>query len=399
MYKERFLVDAVVLEGRSAREVAKAHGVSKSWIYELVARFRKGGYKALKPRSRRPQSCKHQVSEKVVKAIVKLRKQLERDGHDAGAHTIAFHLAKQLDHTPSVTTIWRILKRKGLVVPKPQRCPHSSIKRFQADLPNQMWQADVTHWHLADGSDVEILNFEDDHSRLFLASDVYATTKAADVVGTFHKVCSYHGLPASLLTDNGAVFTAKARKGKVLLESELERLGIVYKNSRPYHPQTCGKVERLHQTLKKYLAKQAPAKTNAELQVQLDRFVHYYNNVRPHRALGRRTPLQAFNDRVKAGPVKAADTDTYFRVRNDKVDKSGSVTLRHQSRLYHIGIGRAYKGQPIRLLIADRNIRVVDKDGQLIRQLTLDPNRNYQPINGEKVSTMSRDMCPACPET
>src|SRR5438874_6165213 len=87
--------------------------------------------------------------------------------------------------------------------------------------------------------------------------------------------------------------------GKVLFESELERLGVLFKNSRPYHPQTCGKVERLHQTLKRYLAKQTPARTLQELQGQLDAFAHYYNHIRPHRALDGRTPLQAYSARVK----------------------------------------------------------------------------------------------------
>jgi transposase InsO family protein len=145
-------------------------------------------------------------------------------------------------------------------VPEPQKRPRSSLIRFEADLPNETWQTDVTHWHLSGGEHVEILNMIDDHSRLFLASEAYPTVKAPDVVDTFHKAASLHGLPASLLSDNGAVFTATPRKGKVLLQTELERYGIASKNSRPYHPQTCGKIERLHQTLKRYLTRQPPQK-------------------------------------------------------------------------------------------------------------------------------------------
>src|SRR5439155_19748895 len=136
------------------------------------------------------------------------------------------------------------------------------------------------------------------------------------------KARDYHGLPSSLLSDNAAVFTGYPRHGKVLLEAELERLGIVFKNSRPYHPQTCGKVERLHQTLKRFLAKQPPPRTRAELQAQLDGFRDYYNHIRPHRALGGRTPLQAYEARLKAKPASAAKR-THFRVRKDRVDKTG----------------------------------------------------------------------------
>jgi transposase InsO family protein len=317
----------------------------------------------------------------MAQAIVVLRRQLQADGHDAGPATIAYHLAQRMDGVPSRATIWRILKREGLITPQPQKRPRSSLIRFQADLPNETWQTDITHWQLAAGEHVEILNFIDDHSRLFLASDAYPTTKAQDVVDSFHKAASLHGLPSSLLSDNGAVFTATPRRGKVLLQSELQRLGIASKNSRPYHPQTCGKIERLHQTLKRYLAKQKPAKSIQDLQRQLDTFVHYYNDIRPHRALDGRTPLQAYSARIKAKPTNGASrAPTHFRVRQDKVDAYDKVSVRYISKLYKIGLGRAHKGHTIKLLIADQQIRVTDLNGQLIPELTLDPTRKYQPL-------------------
>jgi transposase InsO family protein len=382
--KARYLVEAHLVEGRSVSELAAAHGVHRSWIYKLLARYREGGYEALEPRSRAPRSSPNRTPEEVVRSVVSLREQLLSQGHDCGAETIAHHLARQgIDGVPSVSTIWRILRREGLVSPQPQKRPRSSLIRFEAELPNEMWQADITHWRLAGGQDVEILNMIDDHSRLFLASHAFPTVKAADVVDVFRSATSLHGEPASLLCDNGAVFTATPRGGKVLLQVEMERLGVAAKNSRPYHPQTCGKVERLHQTLKRYLARQAAAKTLSELQGQLDAFAHYYNAIRPHRALGGRTPLQAYSARVKARPALEALPEAHFRIRHDKVDTAGTVTLRHDSKLHHIGLGRAHKGKPIKLLVADRDIRVLDaRTGELIRRLTLDPSRDYQPIGG-----------------
>lgn len=383
MDKARYLVEAHVVEGRSVSELAAAHGIHRSWIYKLLARYRAGGYGALERRSRAPRNSPNRTPAEVAQAIVALREQLSAEGHECGAATIACHLAQQSDVVPSVSTIWRILKREGLVVPQPQKRPRSSLLRFEAELPNEMWQADITHWALAGTGHAEILNLIDDHSRLFLASAAYPTFKAADVVGVFRAAVALHGAPACLLTDNGAVFTAAPRGGKVLLQAELERLGIAAKNSRPYHPQTCGKVERLHQTLKRYLARQAPARTPGDLQGQLDAFVHYYNTTRPHRALGGRTPLQAYSARIKARPAIAGDPDAHFRIRHDKVDTAGTVTLRHDSKLHHIGIGRAHKGKPVKLLIADRDIRILDlQTGELIRRLTLDPSRDYQPIGG-----------------
>jgi transposase InsO family protein len=375
----RYVVDAVLLEGRSAREVAAAHGISKSWIYALIERYRAGGYEALQPRSRRPRSCSHQTPLETVEQILKLRRELAAQGHDCGPLTIAYHLDQAGGSVPSTATIWRILRREGLIVAQPQKRPRSSLIRFEAQLPNELWQTDITHWQLAGGEHAEILNAIDDHSRLFICSHAYSYVKARDVVESFHRAAELHGLPATLLSDNGAVFTASARHGKVALQSELERLGVAAKNSRPYHPQTCGKIERLHQTLKRYLDKQQPAATLKDLQRQLDAFVHYYNDIRPHRALQGRTPLQAYSARIKAQPA-SSQANTYFRIRQDKVDQTGKVSLRHMSRLYKIGIGRAHKGRPVKLLIADLQIRVIDLDGQLLRQLTLDPSRTYQRI-------------------
>jgi transposase InsO family protein len=375
----RYVVDAVVLEGRSVRDVARAHGLSKTWIYELLGRYRAGGYEALEPRSRRPRKCPHQTPPELVQEILDLRKELGEAGHDCGPATIRYHLAAHHEDAPSRATIWRILKREGLIVPQPQKRPICSRIRFEADLPNEMWQTDITYWQLAGGDQAEILNLIDDHSRLFLGSDAYTRVKAADVVASFHKAAQLHGLPYSLLSDNGAVFTGTARKGKVLLQSELERLGVLFKNSRPYHPQTCGKVERLHQTLKRYLSKQPPAQNLVELQGQLDVFAHYYNDIRPHRALGGQTPLQAYSARTKARPAGASPT-THFRVREDKVDQFGKVSLRYESRLYKIGLGRAHTGRTVKLLIAEQQIRVIDTNGELLRELKLDPNRTYQPL-------------------
>ena len=379
MDKARYLVEAHVVEGRSVAELAAVHGVHRSWIYKLLARYREGGLEALEPRSRRPHRCKHETPPDVVAEIVRLRSELSEQGHDAGAETIAYHLSQKRKDTPSPSTIWRVLRREGLVTPQRQKRPHSSLIRFEAELPNECWQADVTAWELASGELVEIIDLIDDHSRLHLGCDAYGRVKAADVVSSFHKAAELHGLPESLLSDNGAVFVGAYRKGKVLLEYELERLSIQFKNSRPYHPQTLGKVERLHQTLKRYLAKQPPAETLRELQEQLDGFRHYYNHIRPHRALGRRTPLQAYSARVKARPA-GASAKTYFRVRSDRVDDTGKVSLRYDSRLYKIGLGRAHKGRAVKLLIAGLQIRVIDANGELLRELTLDPSRCYQPL-------------------
>jgi transposase InsO family protein len=377
----RYLVEAHLREGRSVAELARAHGVHRSWIYKLLARYRAEGDVGLVPRSKRPQRSPSRVPEAVEDEIVLLRKRLADEGLDAGALTIHWHLAQRGDPVPSVSSIWRILIRRGFVVPQPAKRPKSSFVRFEAALPNECWQSDMTHWALADVAGVEIVNVLDDHSRFCLASVAFPVTRATDVAEVLLGAIERHGAPASVLTDNGCIYTAKHRGGRVVTETLLESLGITYKHSRPYHPQTCGKVERFHLTLKRFLARQDPAVDLAALQAQLDRFVAVYNTARPHRSLGRRTPEAVFDAKVKATPTARAGA-THFRVRRDRVDKTGRVTLRHQSRLLHIAIGRAHARRRVVLLVADLDVRVLADDGTLLRHLTLDPTRSYQALGG-----------------
>lgn len=378
----RYLVEAHLREGRSVAELARAHGVHRSWIYKLLARYREFGEAGLVPKSRRPHNSPNAVSAEVENEIVLLRKQLSEEGLDAGAVTIHWHLARGRETVPSVSSIWRILIRRGCVNHQPQKRPRSSFIRFEADLPNECWQSDMTHWSLSDGTHVEIINFLDDHTRLCVASVAVPVARATDVAEVFISAAQKYGTPASVLTDNGCIYTARYRGGKVVMETLLETLGVTYKHSSPYHPQTCGKVERFHQTLKKFLEKQTGVETIVDLQGAIDRFVSHYNNGRPHRALGRETPREVFDSKAKAHP-KNSVPETHFRVRHDKVDKTGVVTLRYESRLRHIGIGRAYVGTRVVLLIADADVRVVTTDGELLTHLTLDPSRDYQPISNQ----------------
>ena len=224
----RYLVEAHLREGRSVAELAASHGVHRSWIYKLRARYRAEGEAGLEPRSRRPKRSPTKTAEPFVAQILALREQLTRDGFDAGAHTIHAHLSRDQSDVPSPSTIWRVLKAEGLVTPQPHKRPRSSYVRFCAELPNECWQTDITCWR-----EVEIIGVIDDHSRLCMAARAFAQVKVADVVATFYEAASRFGLPQSLLSDNGAVYTAAPRRGRCAIESELLALGILYKHSRP----------------------------------------------------------------------------------------------------------------------------------------------------------------------
>jgi transposase InsO family protein len=382
--KARLVITAVLAERRRPAEVAAAYGVSRSWIYELLARHRAEGEAAFEPRSRRPKTSPRAIPAGTAALIVSLREQLAGRGLDAGPDTICWHLDHHHQIRVSAATVSRYLARAGLVVPEPGKRPKSSYIRFAAELPNERWQADFTHYPLADDTGTEILSWLDDHSRYALRVTAHHRVTGPTVITEFRAAAAQHGIPASTLTDNGMVFTTRlsgGRGGRNAFEHELRRLGVTQKNGKPRHPQTQGKVERFQQTLKKWLHGQAaqPA-TVAELQAMLGQFASYYNQQRPHRSLPHRaTPATAYAARPKAAPGDRA-SDTHDRVRTDRVDTDGKLTLRHSGRLHHIGIGRARARTRVLMLIQDLHVRVIDAaTGELLRDLTLDPSRDYQP--------------------
>jgi transposase InsO family protein len=392
MSKARLVITAVTMQKRPVAEVAHDYGVARSWIYELLARYREEGEAAFEPRSRRPHTTPNTTPTATVDVVLQLRKELTQTGHDAGADTVRWHLEHHHQVTLSRATVHRILVRNSQVVADPAKRPKSSYLRFEAEQPNETWQSDFTHYRLtrpdapttAPGVDVEIITWLDDHSRMALHISAHPRITAPIVLATFTETAAQHGYPASTLTDNGMVYTVRfagGRGGKTKLEVELRRLGITQKNSRPNHPTTCGKVERFQQTMKKWLRTQPVQPTTIpQLQRLLDRFATEYNTQRPHRSLAHRsTPATAYAGRPKAAPGDRS-SDTHDRVREDRISKTGSVTLRHNGRLHHIGIGRTYAGTYVRLLVQDLDIAVVDiATGELLRELVLDPTRDYQP--------------------
>jgi transposase InsO family protein len=384
MSKARLVITAVVAEGRSQGEVARQYGVSQGWVSKLVARYRAEGEAAFEPRSRRPRTTPNAISPDTADLIVALRKDLGGRGLDAGPHTIAWHLRHHHQVTVSAATISRYLTARGLVTREPSKRPKSSYIRFAAEQPNQRWQSDFTHYPLADGTGTEILTWLDDHSRYALSVTAHDRVTGPIVLATFRAAIAAHGAPASTLTDNGLVYTTRysgGRGGRNAFEHELRRLGIRQKNGKPNHPQTQGKVERFQQTLKKWLAAQQPQpRSLAQLGALLDDFTAYYNTRRPHKSLSHQaTPAAAYTARPKATPGDRT-ADTHDRVRADRIDDTGCVTLRHGGKLYHIGVGRTHARTHIILLVQDLHIRIINAaTGELLRQLTLNPERNYQP--------------------
>jgi transposase InsO family protein len=377
MSRARVAVLKVVTKQLSVTAAAVEYGYSRQHLHRLLARYRAGGLEAVEPRSRRPGSNSAATPGEVRERIVELRLQLTKDGLDAGPATIAWHLEREGHRPPAVSTIRRILHAAGLVVPEPRKRPRSSYRRFAAAQPNECWQSDFTHWRLADGADVEILNWLDDHSRYLLGCTVHTPVTGDHVTSRFLAAADRYGLPASTLTDNGRVYTARFGGGKNGFEYLLAALGIAQKNGHPGHPQTQGKIERFHQTLKRWLAQQPPAQNPAELQRQLDTFRHLYNHHRPHRELGRATPATAYTALPKAAPPGHGQPG-HYRLRYDRLDTLGKMSLRRAGRMHHLGIGATHAGKRVLAIADDHTVTVIHLDtGELLSSHHIEPSRSY----------------------
>jgi transposase InsO family protein len=377
MSKHRVAVLMVVTAQLSVTAAAAQYGISRQHLHRLLARYREDEHDELEPRSRRPHGSPQRTSAPVRDRIIGLRRELSGAGLDAGPVTIAWHLGREGLHVPSVSTIRRILHAAGLVVPEPHKRPRSAWIRFEAAQPNEVWQSDFTHWRLADATEVEIVSWLDDHSRYLLECRVFRRVSGEDVVATFTTAGEAHGWPAATLTDNGTVYTARLVGGRNGLEHLLAYLGIRQKNGAPGHPQTQGKVERLHQTLKRWLERQPRARTLLELQAQLDAFSLAYNEHRPHRALGRQTPGEAYRATPKALPSAPVGRG-HFRLRYDITDKKGTITLRRAGRMHHLRVGAAHAGRRVLAIVDEREVTVAALDtGEILSAHHIEPDRGY----------------------
>ncbi|PCC45518.1 integrase core domain-containing protein [Brevibacterium aurantiacum] len=381
--KNRAIILAITEGGLTHTEAATRFNVTTRWIRTLIARYRTGGLDAVDPQSKRPHTNPNATDEATIATILTLRTRLIAEGLDAGPESIWDRLPAQT--RPSTATIWRILRRNNTITDQPQKRPRSSWHRFEAAAPNETWQSDFTHWPLADGTDMKIISWLDDHSRKLLHATAYTEITGPIVIDTFIQTMDVHGPPASTLTDNGMVYTARFAGGAGGRNAQLNGfeqliadMGIVQKNGAANHPTTQGKIERYHQTLKRWLTADGLVDTIEELDKQLARFGLIYNTERPHRAIGRRTPQAAYTATDKAFPV-IETVKKIWRVRYDKIDAEGKVSLRYAGRLRHLGIGRAHARTRILLLVNGNETMVIDRSsGVIIAEHTIDTAKDYQ---------------------
>jgi transposase InsO family protein len=348
-------------------EFCARHGVSTWFFWDLRRRHRRLGDVVLEPLSRAPHHVANRTSVEVEDVIVTKRKELVDAGLDAGPASIAFYLRDRPDR-PSEATIWRILKARGLVVAEPSKAPKSSGRSWTAERVNECWPLDDTAWSLADGTEVKIINGLDDHSRLLVTSTAVESCTGEAALTALASAATVLGWCERVWTDNAQAF-------RHTLANALAHLGVTASHTRPYSPRSNGKIERFHQTLKRWLAAQPPPATIEELQIQLDCFRHFYNHHRPHRALGRRTPAEVWASAPKSGPsTQPLGTPTtlhYGTVQGGTLQAGGKRV---------ISLGATHNNSHAITVITGNACHVFIQ-GRLVRALQIDPTRRFQPLH------------------
>lgn len=364
------LVVEVEVEGLNVTEFCRQHGISTWLFYQLRKRYVVEGEAVLESRSRAPKTVTNRTPLWVEDLIIELRKELDGAGLDAGPASIRFYLPDRLCPgivVPSEATIWRVLTRRGFITPEPGKAPKHAYRRFVADRANECWQIDDIDWDLLDGSRVNVVTLIDDCTRLCPGLKAVEIVSGQAAFEAFSAAAENWGWPQRFLSDNAKAY-------KHTLAEAVGALGVDHRHGRSYHPQTQGKVERFHQTLQKWLHAQPPAASLEELQTQLDQFCHIYNNQRPHRSIGRKTPASVYATTPKTGPAdRPLGTPTSIH----RVTVHDGIC--HINKRYSITIGATHNGQQATIIITGLSCHIFIT-GQLIRHLQLDPTRRYQPL-------------------
>lgn len=355
--------------------LCREHGISRNTFHVLSRRFRDEGAAAFTTRSTRPATSPTRTNTSVADAIVRARKELDDEGLDNGPISIGWRLEKEgMQPVPSKSTIYRVLKDRGQIVAQPRKKPRGH-RSFEYSAPNGCWQIDGLEWRLVDDTTVCILQILDDHSRLDVCDYAAKSENSADTWAAYERAFDGYGIPVRALSDNGLAFSGKHRGGMAEVERNLAAKGTIAIASSIAHPQTCGKNERAHQTLKKWLTKQPRAATLEELQQQLDRYRAIYNN-RRHQGIGGMTPQQRWDATHPAKPESGP------RVRAGQCARPVSSTGVVQFDGLKIIIGRAWSGATATVYWQGDRVTVMIGD-TVARTLTLDRTTRYQKLSSK----------------
>ncbi|MFD6066344.1 IS481 family transposase [Amycolatopsis lurida] len=357
-------------------------GISRGVFHKYVTRFKAEGVDGFIRRSTAPRHHPTAFGPEVAEAVLRARKELEDEGWDNGPISIHWRLEDAgFEPLPSRSAIYRILRDRGLITPEPRKRPRTR-RRFEYADPNGCWQIDGMEYYLADGQKVCIIQILDDHSRLDVGTYAAASENSADTWAALQQAFAGYGVPVKVLSDNGLAFSGKHRGLMVELERHLAGEGVTTIASSVYHPQTCGKNERVHQTLQKWLAARPPAENLVALQHLLDQYRHTYNTQRRHQSLDGQTPQQRYDASPKTAPStnRQAPSGTTQR----PISATGVIAFSGCS----IVLGRRWAGHTATVFWQGDRITIMIGD-TVTHQLTLNRSVRYQRLTNQKPFTKS----------
>lgn len=368
--------------GETVAEVCARHGISRASFYRYRRRYREEGVAGLEPRSRRPRSSPAQIEPSLEARIAELRRRHPR----WGARRIQAELRRAGIEPPAVATIHRALRRNHLVAPQPARRPKAT-RRFEREVANDLWQIDGTQLKLAGGEPAWVVDCLDDHARFLLGAIARERPTGEAAWDCFVAASAAYGLPRQLLSDNHSSFTGRLLGVTVEFERRLAEAGVELINAAPAHPQTLGKLERFHRTLKEWLADEGPALDLEHLQLLLDRFRSHYNEERPHQGIGNQTPAERYLPAPMTGtpldelaPTEHEKTHTYppYSITR-RVWANGVVGYQRLA----INVGRRYRGATVRIVEVGKLVHVYLGE-DLIHIAALDRGRRYQRLGKKR---------------
>lgn len=371
----------IVLEaqqsGETITQICARYGISRQTFYRYRRRYLLEGIDGLEDRSRRPNHSPGRMDPQIEIKICSLRKSHPR----WGARRIHAELERSGFTPPAVSSIHQALRRNRLVADQAPR-RRKAFKRFQREISNDLWQIDATQVRLANSKKAWVLDMLDDHSR-YLLSALAAKAPTGDAAwDCFEDAITRYGLPRQVLSDNGLCFTGRLHKVEVEFERSVADLGVQLINSGPYHPQTLGKLERFHKTLKLWLADEGPIEDLAHLQELLDGFRHHYNTERPHQGIGNLTPVERYRhvDAAAEGPISMGldkKGEPVYPPRSilRKVTSIGNIGYRSGQ----IAVGRRFSGAVVRVIDVGGLTHIYWGE-ELIRVLAITSGKTLYPM-------------------
>ena len=342
MSRRKELVTLALSEGANMSELCRREGISRKTGYKWLRRYRERGERGLDDLTRRPHRSPNRIRDNMEQVVVDLR----REYPAKGAHVLTQMLKdRRYDHVPSKSTVAAILRRHGLI-DSAESAKRQPYKRFEHDEPNQLWQMDFKgHIAIGRGGRCHPLRGLDDHSRFSLGVRTCSNERSQTVQDQVTSIFRHYGMPDTMLMDNGSPWGHDFDHPFTPLTVWLIQLGVRVVHSRPYHPQTLGKLERFHRSLKAQLLQGRTYTDLAHCQSSFDRWRDFYNLERPHHALDLNTPASRYSMSSRPFPESLPALQYNMDDQVRKVDVNGRISFLGHS----FKVAKAFKGKPVAL--------------------------------------------------